>query len=135
MRSYRGVSAPGFTLIEVIVTALIVTVGVVSILEGMNLVAVAAARHSRWTRATLVGKEAMDRLLLDTSISAGFTDEKMVTTAEGTFRCETEVVDYRPQFQFQKGSLLECRVTVEWDDSKGKEGQINLTSLEFRENQ
>jgi general secretion pathway protein I len=61
----------GFTLLEVLVAALIMGIAVAGLLQGLSTSARNAARLSQYDRATLLAREKMDELLVASEIHRG----------------------------------------------------------------
>ena len=61
----RKSSQRGFTLLEVMVAALVMGIAVAGVLSGLAGAARNAARLTEYDRATLVAKQKMDELLAD----------------------------------------------------------------------
>ena len=62
-------TSSGFTLLEVMVAALVMGIAVAGVLSGLAGAARNAARLTDYDRATLVAKQKMDELLADTAAS------------------------------------------------------------------
>lgn len=65
----RNSSRRGFTLLEVLVATLIMGIAVAGTLSGIAAAARNATRLTQYDRATLLAKQKMDELLLDTSFT------------------------------------------------------------------
>jgi len=65
MRSAATSKQAGFTLLEVMVAALVMGIAVAGVLAGLAGAARNAARLTEYDRATVVAKEKMDELLAD----------------------------------------------------------------------
>jgi prepilin-type N-terminal cleavage/methylation domain-containing protein len=63
----------GFTLLEVLVAALIMGIAVAGLLQGLSTSTRNAARLSQYDRATLLAREKMDELLVASEIHPGQT--------------------------------------------------------------
>ena len=74
----RKSSQRGFTLLEVMVAALVMGIAVAGVLSGLAGAARNAARLTEYDRATLVAKQKMDELLADPTAPRN-------QQAEGTF--------------------------------------------------
>jgi prepilin-type N-terminal cleavage/methylation domain-containing protein len=122
----------GFTLIEVVVSVLIVAVGLTAILQGLTITARSASSQPQRTRATFIAKESLDRLLLRSGHPEGLRETGERTTAEGTFRWETTTERHEPGFPLDEGSLiLKCTVTVTWEARGGVTERVTLETLEL----
>jgi general secretion pathway protein I len=61
----------GFTLLEVLVAALIMGIAVAGLLQGLSTSTRNAARLSQYDRATLLARQKMDELLVSSEIRRG----------------------------------------------------------------
>lgn len=64
-------SQKGFTLLEVLVAALIMGIAVAGLLQGLSTSTRNAARLSQYDRATLLARDKMDELLVASEIQLG----------------------------------------------------------------
>lgn len=67
----RHASRRGFTLLEVLVAAMIMGIAVAGLLGGLSASSRNAARLTQYDRATLLAREKMDELLVSTEIRRG----------------------------------------------------------------
>jgi prepilin-type N-terminal cleavage/methylation domain-containing protein len=74
----RKTNEAGFTLLEVLVAALIMGIAVAGLLQGLSTSTRNAARLSQYDRATLLARQKMDELLVASEIRRG-------QPLEGTF--------------------------------------------------
>jgi prepilin-type N-terminal cleavage/methylation domain-containing protein len=67
----RKAAQQGFTLLEVLVAALIMGIAVAGLLQGLSTSTRNAARLSQYDRATLLAQQKMDELLVASEIQRG----------------------------------------------------------------
>jgi prepilin-type N-terminal cleavage/methylation domain-containing protein len=67
-RKARPAHEDGFTLLEVLVAAMIMGIAVAGILSGLSVAARTAARLTQYDRATLLARQKMDELLADQNL-------------------------------------------------------------------
>lgn len=120
------VSACGFTLIEVIVAIMILSVSFVIVMQLFAGGLRAARSSCDYTRAIVLAKAKMEELSESPVSESGEYEEG--------FKWESEVESYK-ELEESSFNLLKLKVKVIWDDVLKKSKSIELVSLKVVSNE
>ncbi|MBI5739481.1 MAG: prepilin-type N-terminal cleavage/methylation domain-containing protein [Nitrospirae bacterium] len=112
--------AGGFTLIEVIVAIVILSISLVLVMQLFAGGLRAARTSGDYSRAVLHAKDKMGELLENPVSETGSFDDG--------YEWETEVQNYK-EFEDVKMTLMELKVRVKWDDALKNPRTVELVGL------
>ncbi len=121
MRSHRLLvphRQAGFTLVELVVAFLILTIGMVAILELVSQSALNARYAKDRTIATTLAQQKLEELLSQTDLTTGEMEGDF-GDAYPQFRWRAQVTDVSDSLLAEMGvSLRQIVVVVEWSDRR-----------------
>jgi len=125
----------GFTLVEVLVTVIIMAIGLLGV-AGLQLAAM-RSNHSAFlrTQATIAAYDLIDRMRADPSAFNGKSFDTQKYDAEtvfGKWAQELGLVGMHGPTDKPLGAVVcssdgNCQVTVRWDDSRGEDIDLAQT--------
>ena len=110
----------GFTLIEVIIAMMLLSIGLVMIMQLFSRGLNAARTSCDYTRAVILAKGKMEELSYAPVSDSG--------EFEKGFRWESEALPYK-ELEETGYNLVELKIKVSWDDTIDKQKSIELVSL------
>lgn len=110
----------GFTLIEVIIAMMLLSIGLVMIMQLFSRGLKAARTSCDYTIAIILAKGKMEEL--------SYTPVSDSGEFEKGFRWESEVLPYK-EFEETGYNLMKLKIKVSWDDTIDKQKSIELVSL------
>ncbi|HDH13192.1 MAG TPA: prepilin-type N-terminal cleavage/methylation domain-containing protein [Nitrospirae bacterium] len=110
----------GFTLIEVIIAMMLLSIGLVMIMQLFSRGLKAARTSCDYTKAIILAKGKMEEL--------SYTPVSDSGEFEKGFRWESEVLPYK-ELEETGYNLMELKIKVSWDDTIDKQKSIELVSL------
>lgn len=116
--------AEGFTLIEVVIAIVILSISLVLVMQLFAGGLRAARTSCDYSRAVVHAKEKMEELYEDPIQESG--------TFEDGFRWETGVQTYR-EFEESTLKMIELKVRVMWNDTVKNPRTVELSSLKLIE--
>jgi type IV pilus assembly protein PilV len=147
---HRGRTSSGFTLIEVLITIIVLAIGILGV-AGLQMAGM-RANYSAYlrTQATFAAADLIDRMRIDPGAFAGGTFRSTTTTASPTFNTWAANLGNllpTPQGGAVQGEVLcgtgngcadaNCEIIIRWDDARAEDATVaqqgrSLDALQFR---
>ena len=120
-------SARGFTLLEVLVSTLIMGVAVVGLISAISGSVSNVSRLTDYDRAALLAQQKMDELLLEPSPPAeGKFDPALSGGVEAGWRARLELFEAPPGAQPGSTVLERLQLEVWWTAAPGRQRKLSL---------
>ena len=122
----------GFTLVEVMVSGAILTIGISGIITGLLATNTTSIHQRKMTQAIHIAEATMETLLIKSKTSADLTtgnhsgpsyNELALQQSGGTFSTEWDIIQDAPI-----SNMMQMEVTVTWPERLGPKS-ISFTTI------